>query len=131
MAKSSTLNQYQSFTSIRLALSSSYQDLATGAADDSDVVALTVTNTGASTRTLTVVYNQASNDDVIAVISIGANLGTSLGLNAIRLISGNYLPGTYINNNGNLIFNLKSGEKLRVKQDSGTDLLIVGKQLNY
>lgn len=131
MAKSTSAYQYQSFTSLRLALTTSYQDLATGAADDSDVTAITVTNTGSSSRTLTVVYNQASNDDVIAVISIPANAGTAAGNNAIRLISGNYIPGATYNNNGNLVFNLKSGEKLRVKQDTGTDLLIVGKQFNY
>ncbi|HRH55018.1 MAG TPA: hypothetical protein PLN38_16930 [Chitinophagales bacterium] len=131
MAKSSTSYQYQSFTSFRLALTASYQDLATGAADDSDVVEVVVTNTGASSRTLTVAYNQASNDDTIAVVTVPASTGIAAGNNAIRLIQGNYLPGTYYNRNGNLIFNLKNGEKLRVKQDTGTDLLIVGKQLNY
>lgn len=132
MAKSTSSYKYQSFTTIGpLALSSSFQDFATGAADDSDVVDITIVNTSSSSRTLTVAFRPVSTDETIAVVTIPAYSGTAVGNNAIRLITGNYIPMLYFNSNGNLVFNLKSGEKIRLKQDTGTDLTAHGKQLNY
>lgn len=132
MAKSILGYKHQSITRIRAALSSSYATIATGAADDSDVYALEIINTGASTRTLTVaLQNDGSNDDVIAVISIAASAGIAAGNNAIRLISGNYLPYLIYDNAGNLHFRLYNGNIIKMKQDSGTDLIVKGYQLNF
>lgn len=130
MAKSSVGYFYQSITRIRAALSTSITDVAVSGSDDSDILTMAVWNTGSSTRTLTVYKYDGTNQDIIALISVPANTGYVLGSSPIRLIENNLLAGT-ISENTKIYFPLKSGDKIQMKQDAGTDLVVIGFQKNF
>lgn len=118
-------------TEIDIALSTSNQDVATADSNDSDVMNLVVCNSNTTTaRTLTVTKYNGTNDRIIAVISIPANSGIALGVEAIDLIEGNFLKGTKYGPLG-YFFRLKTGSKIKMKQDTGTDLYVTGHQMNF
>lgn len=132
MAKSSTIYNYQSITHNRAAAiaSATFTVFATGAADDSDVFTMIVTNTAAISRTLTIVFN-TGNDDIILVFTIPGNTGTAAGSNPIDLIQDGDLKGVMFDSNGKPFFRLKAGAILKVKASNAGDLSVYGTQMNF
>lgn len=130
MAKSSVGYKYQSITNIYVVLTDSYQDVATGAADDSDVFVLTVTNDDASIGTLTIAVSDGV-DIKIEQVEVLANAGFANSVPAVELIKDEVIPGLTSDEHGNFFFRLKAGRKLRMKRDNNSSLVVIGHQMNF
>lgn len=92
-----------------------------------DLTKLLVVNTTGAAITLTVYEADATTSDIIKVISIPANSGQALNIDAIKLIAdiNNQLPGVRLDAFGNYFLRIAANKKLKVAA-SATGLRIIG-----
>lgn len=93
-----------------------------------DITALACINENASSRDLSIYYNDGTNNKLMAVITIPGNAGQSAGVPAIRLISdpAYQIPSVKLDAFGNYFFRVPPGYKIRAKASAATSLFLVG-----
>ena len=108
-------------------LTTSYQDVVAGVATSTDVLRLSISNTGATDR---IVSLQDENGKTIDSVLVPANSGLpgTLGTTvpAVDLLNGGvWISGTRLDAYQNRIYGLAgTANKIRAKQDTGTDCQI-------
>lgn len=138
MAKQTEDFKYRGRSSGVTALTTSFADIVTGGADDSDLTEFTLVNAGAGARSVTIQCVVGGVSAIILLISVPANAGNSTSITspAIELIKGGsvsglaQLPGVEMVGT-TFIYPLPFGAKLQAKQDAGTDISVVWKMKNY
>lgn len=107
---------YKSGAEDNIPLTTSFQDITEGQADESDIVALSATNPAASARVITIAD---ASDNVLGTIALPISAGQATDKPPINiLIPGFGMAGLEPNPYSGYVFFLPVGAKLRAKVDS-------------
>lgn len=119
MAKSSTLNVTQNIknpgVSIANADGTTAKTLYTADADDAVVKAILLTSTDTAAQNVQIILNDGTTDRVLGTVPVAANAGTNGTVVGVDGLSGTWLPGLPLDQQGKRVLALAANQVLKVK----------------